>query len=62
MPRRKKQQGRPSTIMPTIPDTFENILKAVIQSKEPSNGNSRTADDGIRDRVPHRTTTPGDEG
>ena len=31
MPRRKKPQGRPPIPMPKIPDTFENILKAVVQ-------------------------------
>ena len=34
MPRRKKPQGRPPVPMPTIPDTFENILKAVLTPRD----------------------------
>ncbi len=38
MPRRKKPQGRPPALMPTIPDTFENILKTVVRPKPQSEG------------------------
>ena len=33
MPRKKKPIGRPPKLIPPIPDTFENILKAVVKPR-----------------------------
>ena len=33
MPRKKKPIGRPPKIIPPIPDTFENIVKAVVKPR-----------------------------
>ena len=41
MPRRKKPRGRPSVPMPKIPDTFENILKAVLRPVEATKGQEK---------------------
>ena len=35
MAKQKKPRGRPPKVIPPIPDTFENVVKAVVRSAPP---------------------------
>ena len=47
MPKKgKKPQGRPPNVIPPIPDTFENVVKAVVRSAPPKKP-AESEDEGL---------------
>ena len=44
MATRNKRRGRPPEIIPPIPDTFENVIKALVKPVRDAKSDSRVVD------------------
>ena len=52
MPEAKRQRGRPPKVIEPIPDTFENVVKALVAPvKEAKDGDQRRARETLNNPV-----------